>query len=60
MRLKIKTKKNPNPMKLMITELILYSFLYNTNMVPDKQIIPHINGNKYKKESPNATAVVKI
>ena len=41
---------NPSPMKLIITEFIRYSRLYRITIVPTKHIMPHINGNKYKKE----------
>ena len=51
----IKTKKNPSPMKLMITELILYSKLMIITKVPTKHIIPQTRGNKYRKESSIAT-----
>ena len=54
------TKKNPSPMKLIITEFIRYSRLYMITLVPTKHIIPHINGNKYKKEFSIATLVVMI
>jgi hypothetical protein len=49
--LKIKIKKKPNPIKLMITELSLYSNLYKTRNVPIKQILPLIRGKRYKNES---------
>ena len=51
---------NPSPMKLIITEVIRYSILYRTTIAPTRQIMPHINGNKYKKESSIATDVVII
>ncbi|GAH13113.1 unnamed protein product, partial [marine sediment metagenome] len=37
-----------------------YSRLYMITIVPTKHIMPHINGNKYKKESSIATIVVMI
>jgi len=54
------TKKNPSPIKLIITEFIRYSRLYKITIAPIKQIIPHTKGNKYKKESSTATLVVMI
>jgi len=57
---KMNTKKNPNPTRLIITELILYSILYTIKTDPPKQIIPLIKGNRYKKESSIATLVVNI
>jgi hypothetical protein len=51
---------NPSPMKLIITEVIRYSILYRTTIAPTRQIMPHINGNKYKKEFSIATLVVMI
>ena len=47
-------------MKLIITEFIRYSILYRITIVPTKQIIPHISGNKYKKESSIAMPVVMM
>jgi len=55
-----KTRKNPSPIKLIITEFIRYSILYMITIVPTKQIIPHINGNKYRKEYSTATLVVIV
>ena len=41
-----KIKKNPRPIKIIITELTLYYPLNNINKDPTNVILPLINGNK--------------